>query len=254
MKVLNPDDPEHVCLWVDAICINQFDAAEKSAQVKMIGQIFAQADEVVAWLGDLTPERERALAFITGLKNYFDMHYAQNAAEDVSSAMELNPYRKVMPADDLVALSKLMGHPYFSRTWIVQEVAVARKLQLLIGHHTLSWEVFAEVCERVFRHPNIFLGLSLPQDILLVQHTRQLYQTWRLLLLEVMLLTLNFKSQDPRDKIFAIVGICASENGTVVEPDYMQRTEDLFHSVAISHLRNGHINLLLGNVTPTSKH
>ncbi|KAK9780814.1 putative Heterokaryon incompatibility domain-containing protein [Seiridium cardinale] len=38
-------------LWVDAICINQQDDREKSAQVPMMGKIFQQATSVLAWFG-----------------------------------------------------------------------------------------------------------------------------------------------------------------------------------------------------------
>lgn len=39
-------------LWVDALCINQNDEAEKSAQVAMMGEIFSKAQSVLIWLGE----------------------------------------------------------------------------------------------------------------------------------------------------------------------------------------------------------
>lgn len=36
--------------WIDAVCINQSDNIEKNAQVKMMGQIYQQAKEVIVWL------------------------------------------------------------------------------------------------------------------------------------------------------------------------------------------------------------
>ncbi|KAL9046739.1 MAG: hypothetical protein Q9214_000504 [Letrouitia sp. 1 TL-2023] len=38
-------------LWVDAICINQRDTAERNEQVKVMGRIFEGAKRVLAWLG-----------------------------------------------------------------------------------------------------------------------------------------------------------------------------------------------------------
>lgn len=38
-------------LWVDAVCINQRDNAEKSVQVAQMGRVFAQASQTNAWLG-----------------------------------------------------------------------------------------------------------------------------------------------------------------------------------------------------------
>ncbi|EWG52239.1 hypothetical protein FVEG_11029 [Fusarium verticillioides 7600] len=41
-------------LWVDAICINQIDDAEKSHQVAKMGEIYSQSGLVLCWLGPLT--------------------------------------------------------------------------------------------------------------------------------------------------------------------------------------------------------
>lgn len=38
-------------LWVDAVCINQINAAEKSRQVAMMGSIYKSARRVICWLG-----------------------------------------------------------------------------------------------------------------------------------------------------------------------------------------------------------
>ena len=38
-------------LWVDAVCINQNDTAEKSRQVAMMGSIYRSARQVICWLG-----------------------------------------------------------------------------------------------------------------------------------------------------------------------------------------------------------
>ncbi|CAJ2509120.1 Uu.00g141460.m01.CDS01 [Anthostomella pinea] len=42
-------DPTTV--WIDALCINHADIAEKSAQVAQIAEIYAKADKTLLWLG-----------------------------------------------------------------------------------------------------------------------------------------------------------------------------------------------------------
>ncbi|KAF2843218.1 HET-domain-containing protein, partial [Patellaria atrata CBS 101060] len=39
-------------LWVDAICINQEDLDERAQQVALMGNIYASATRVIAWLGE----------------------------------------------------------------------------------------------------------------------------------------------------------------------------------------------------------
>ena len=48
--------------WVDAICINQADIDERSAQVKIMKIIYESADTVFAWLGLPFNDEETRLA------------------------------------------------------------------------------------------------------------------------------------------------------------------------------------------------
>src|ERR1700761_8780893 len=43
-------------VWIDAICINQLSGDEKTAQIRLMRQIYEQADKVIVWLGK--PENE----------------------------------------------------------------------------------------------------------------------------------------------------------------------------------------------------
>jgi hypothetical protein len=41
----------HIFIWVDMLCINQFDLNERSYQVRFMDQVFSRATRVIAWLG-----------------------------------------------------------------------------------------------------------------------------------------------------------------------------------------------------------
>lgn len=45
-------DTELVKVWVDGLCINQKDDAERTHQVKIMREIYESSDEVIVWLGD----------------------------------------------------------------------------------------------------------------------------------------------------------------------------------------------------------
>lgn len=50
-------------LWIDSICINQAQEAERSSQVRLMGDIFAGASYVIAWLDCLTGVENSLKAF-----------------------------------------------------------------------------------------------------------------------------------------------------------------------------------------------
>lgn len=45
------EEQSEMLLWVDAICINQTDKAEKSHQIPLMGDIYRFASRVIVWLG-----------------------------------------------------------------------------------------------------------------------------------------------------------------------------------------------------------
>lgn len=50
LKATAPDDDD-CWLWIDALCINQEDHAEKSIQVPLMSNIYSMAQRVIVWLG-----------------------------------------------------------------------------------------------------------------------------------------------------------------------------------------------------------
>ncbi|KAG6356286.1 hypothetical protein INS49_015673 [Diaporthe citri] len=51
-------------LWVDALCINQEDLAEKNHQVEMMREIYSGAELVVAWLGSAREDSDLAMELL----------------------------------------------------------------------------------------------------------------------------------------------------------------------------------------------
>lgn len=56
-------------LWIDALCINQFDQAERNEQVRRMHQVYAQVSDVLAWLGPTNNLVEAATIVISSLEN-----------------------------------------------------------------------------------------------------------------------------------------------------------------------------------------
>jgi hypothetical protein len=51
----------HLVLWVDALCINQNDDAEREWQVQLMGDIYSKAAAVFSWLGPGDESTDRAI-------------------------------------------------------------------------------------------------------------------------------------------------------------------------------------------------
>ncbi|OTA63590.1 hypothetical protein K449DRAFT_421695 [Hypoxylon sp. EC38] len=53
-----------LCIWVDAICINQHNNAEKESQIPLMEDIFSWATVVYAWLGPGTDASDRVMNWV----------------------------------------------------------------------------------------------------------------------------------------------------------------------------------------------
>jgi hypothetical protein len=71
-------------IWIDAICINQMDKGEKEQQIPLMGSIYSSAETVYVWLGESSPQSDRAMSYLasTGYQECFSR--ISNSNEDGS--------------------------------------------------------------------------------------------------------------------------------------------------------------------------
>ena len=81
------DESISIYLWVDALCINQHDLAEKSHQVTLMKDIYASANAVLVWLGPSEAEvatevfediRLTLATFVEAIDNYRDLSMVES--------------------------------------------------------------------------------------------------------------------------------------------------------------------------------
>ena len=112
---------EHRQDWyfVDALCTNQDDYEEKASQVKLMGQIYRDAEVVIAWIQREPFHPIGSMRFV-----YDEEPETPEADQD----------------DSLEYLKTLVLHStYWSRLWIVQEVLLAKRLTIRIGKAEVEW-------------------------------------------------------------------------------------------------------------------
>ena len=118
-------------LWIDAICINQEDHEEKIAQVPKMPQIYNGAHNVCVWLGDEDEDQGSRLAF-----NY------------IRRALNLDDFDRLVAdsrtPQEWQALASGMTKPWFSRRWVIQEIALAKHATIYCGTNHIPWSDFAE--------------------------------------------------------------------------------------------------------------
>jgi hypothetical protein len=99
-------------VWIDAICIDQTNVHEKSHQVPMMDRIYGLADMVCVWLGPVSETHDAKTAFWLLKEILKDMDYKKTIEK--------------CNVRELAALSGLMRRDWFSRRWIIQEIALAK--------------------------------------------------------------------------------------------------------------------------------
>ena len=131
-------------LWVDAICINQKNNAEKSVQVKKMATVFGKARKVLAWLGVSYENSEMVLdeAILVGIvQRMFQIPRRLNLDELVVEGL---PGLK----DPLwPALDMLCRRGWFERLWVVEEVALAQKIDVICGNQRVPFDLLVDVAK-----------------------------------------------------------------------------------------------------------
>ncbi|KAK5124301.1 hypothetical protein LTR85_002004 [Meristemomyces frigidus] len=67
-------EKEPVALWADAVCINQNNFPERNSQVGFMADIYAEAEEVLVWLGESTRADTVAFWMVTFLSDFYQRH------------------------------------------------------------------------------------------------------------------------------------------------------------------------------------
>jgi hypothetical protein len=114
-------------LWIDALCINQIENEEKTYQVQRMKEIYDQAHEVIAWLGEPDEHGEEA---ITLLETVGQTVIESNMLLDpmyLFKRSHLKPERLTEIGLNLTdtqwrRLWELLMRDYFEMIWIVQEL------------------------------------------------------------------------------------------------------------------------------------
>jgi hypothetical protein len=128
-------------IWIDAICIQQTDVEERDQQVRRMGSIYANSNEVLVWLGPAADDSELALDIIG--EDFCEKIIQQEIIE----GSDTPPERELVTTRSLNAVVKLFDRPWWRRGWIIQEVTSRDNVVLYCGHVKVSWRVILPTLE-----------------------------------------------------------------------------------------------------------
>ncbi|VBB80632.1 Putative HET domain-containing protein [Podospora comata] len=245
-------------IWVDAVCINQDDLAERAFQVQMMGDVYRKAARTIIWLGRGDQYTTDAVEAISKLAA---------CPQDVFVQSNITPFRQQEPDVytasgvpyiswmEWCSLAAFFKRQWFSRLWIVQEVILSRELSLMCGSHQICWEVLVTAARTVearckvlgfspstlfmqaheiavalehntvqlARWRDFYYGTSAPEPQTRITFENLIYDTW------------IFSATDPRDKVYGMFGLMKTDLKAKMAVDYTSPVE-LVYALTTKHM------------------
>ncbi|KAK6440318.1 hypothetical protein LTR95_003465 [Oleoguttula sp. CCFEE 5521] len=219
-------------LWADGVCINQQDVNERGKQVQLMKSIFSNAKCVLIWLGEEDETSHRALELIGDLAKSVDRFLAEGGdMDDVDfndplAEKHFSCYKNLEQFTRLAALNAFTHRTWFARVWVVQEVSMAARAEIIYEDLNVDWEDFT-VATKAYDNLNLHM----------VDHERvaRAREEWlsgtHLELLSLLFRYRAFGATDPRDKIYGLDALTLHKH-EALKVDYNIDVATLYRAVA----------------------
>ena len=234
--------------WVDQICIDQYNLAERSQQVQMMGGIFGKAIMTFVWLGMPEESSQSAFDLIEALAHSNlpltkALHFRNGANHshlmDFLSSQRLGSETE---ESQWVAIQDLSKRPWFSRLWTFQEAVTSKDIVFLCGKYSRTHDDLLRafyLAEAVQGHRSLGMANT---ELTRVQRSHYLLGK-SVLLLDLLLETSqgNYNCTLPHDRIYALLALQDRQQRCRVPVDYSQSTQSLYTEIArfiISNTQN----------------
>ncbi|EFR05070.1 hypothetical protein MGYG_08078 [Nannizzia gypsea CBS 118893] len=195
-------------VWVDSICIDQHNNDDRAEQIASIKYIYANAAKSMFFVGAPSEDSDLALDLLRSVANGLAVPYRVAATKGKSKD----------------ALRSLFKRLCFSSLWLAQQLIYAANPEILCGNRSEIWPPWS-------RMPN---GIRRCAPLLLLNPG-----AWAKLvdagLYNILRHASAHQCPDPRDKIFAILGLLEEVGFSV---DYNLPVEAVYTGVTAHLLQN----------------
>ncbi|TLD18649.1 hypothetical protein PspLS_10223 [Pyricularia sp. CBS 133598] len=245
------DEPR--ALWADALCINQHDMAERSAQVAVMGLIYSRARWVLACVGSEVVD-SGAAAVIADLLSTFVP--AMRSPAGPPEAFDQDPRWSALPP--------LLEKPWFQRAWVLQEIGLARDPRIVYGDATpnssravpdgneyISYRDLMYVIEWINTHATDFAFKANLGSLLIhmrwTDWTSQKADEHQYRFLDLLDHGALMGCRDPRDHVYCFLGhpLARTDDGEpIVAPDYRKPVVQVYEEVSTLLIRDAGVRSL----------
>ncbi|KAK8136134.1 hypothetical protein PG984_004074 [Apiospora sp. TS-2023a] len=255
------DRSDSKLVWADAICINQNgDVREKNHQVALMGKIYAQAAEVIIWLG---PDEEGVASDAFGLAKMIATHTYPllrrtqpnipprcNISNDLEwfalveyAGPDMLSQLSIADRELWQSLSKIYRLPWFTRVWVIQEAGLATHATVLCGTSTIPWQELVDAAGCIDDRASAFAeqfemseGLQQCVDLYWLFSASGRRRTF----VETLEEAKSFNATNKLDKVYALLShpsALTADGAILMEPDYGLSLDEMSARIAVSVLR-----------------
>ena len=263
-------------IWTDALCINQTDLEERSAQVSIMRDIYKAALSVWMWIGGTSLAAETGLHNLYSHANHthpskvftklcsnsrlYEMVTLQANAALGDSHAHLDLYRR--------NIVEFINAPYWQRGWIIQEATANTHTYICYGparYRIISWISLLRLAVDLL-YITIHFDETIEEPVanfvyqmMRLTSCEDAWKTFGMLSIESVRLQRTGKSEcettrlwlhsvfndrcwhtsDPRDRVNAIMCAMPPYYSLEFRPDYSKSTEDVFASATVHFLHTG---------------
>ena len=244
---------EVVTLWVDAICIDQNNIAERGRQVVRMGQIYGQAAHVIIWLGEQTLDSTHALRTLEYLGAQIEMSQKKKRFRPPDAKQpDWYRVREPLPYDESTwsSITSLLSRPYFTRLWVLQEDKLAREATIYCGEASVPFSYFRRALLALEDRINKPLRMDS------VSHRVDALADPKATLAsdDIMYLGCNFHCKDPRDRIYGLMSLLPSSFSERLNPRYDIPVEEVFQEAFLQYCETTRRLDLLAHCGKTETH
>lgn len=216
LQQISTEEPSDKFYWIDAICINQDNLAERGHQVSLMGLIYSKASSVLVWLGSGDPELHCAVKFVNSHEENLRKHTFQEGDW------------KHAEVEVMAGLRKLIHSEYWSRAWIVQECTLASQLDLQYGKTKVDSRTFARLYDVIGGYFQSNAGEILKASTRWnAISTRSYVPPWAPD-------SLRLHCSDNRDRIYSQLALMHPD--VDIDPDYTKSCQDLLTEVVCKYI------------------